>query len=380
MKRKKVIKITGLVSIVSILVLSIFLLRQGHKEKLVWLNSDPCPESIIDALNDALSEAGCDYIIDYQVEDAYDKDYHSKLIQMKEQKKQVDILNIGGTDTSDESNMYREAIEEGLLSPIEEFLYNDERGKELYSIYHEKQWDGLTVDGHIYSYDWRCQPTTDFCAFINKQYADEWNIDVNNGKLSELFEIAGRIKEEKKGALFYPVIWGDLPEPDNYWNDKALMDQLNKWKQIVIYQQDIDWQQNIDFFIFVKDDYLIECSDTQILVDAEETPCDVYKYILAEEVYTPVTSNLAGIASWSEHREMALDFLYRVNTDKKIANLLQYGVEGENYEIRDKRAMVNYDNPSFGSFGIQNKWITLPRLLEPENKEQLYKEYITNHI
>lgn len=171
-----------------------------------------------------------------------------------------------------------------------------------------------------------------------------------------------------------------MPEPDNYWKDEELLSQMDKWKQVVVYQQDVDWQKDVDFFIYVKDEYLNECSDTEILTDANEIPCDVYKYTLAKDVYIPVTSNLVGIASWSEHQEMALDFLYRVNTDKTIANLLQYGIEGENYEVRDKRAVVNYNNPLFGSFGIQNKWITLPQLLEPEDKEHIYREYIGNHI
>jgi putative aldouronate transport system substrate-binding protein len=221
----------------------------------------------------------------------------------------------------------------------------------------------------------------DLCAFVNKEFADEWNIDVKNCSFEELLKKAEEIAKDQKSRSFYPVIWGDVPAPDNYWNDSDLMKQLDTYKQIITYQQNVRWQNSVKFFMYVKGEYLTECSDEEILLDTGTTAVrSTYKMVVCKDKYVPVTSNLIGIASWSDNAEEALDFIYRVNTDETIANILQYGVEGENYTLRDGKSVVNYAKPAFGSFGIQNKWITYPQLLEPSNKEDSYKNYIQEHI
>jgi hypothetical protein len=42
-----------------------------------------------------------------------------------------------------------------------------------------------------------------------------------------------------------------------------------------------------------------------------------------------------GVASWSNNKDNALDFLVRLNTDPDIANLIQYGVTGREHTLRD---------------------------------------------
>ncbi len=48
-----------------------------------------------------------------------------------------------------------------------------------------------------------------------------------------------------------------------------------------------------------------------------------------------VTGKLVSVNSQTENKEEALDFINRMFTDKKLQDLLSYGVEGEDYELED---------------------------------------------
>lgn len=47
------------------------------------------------------------------------------------------------------------------------------------------------------------------------------------------------------------------------------------------------------------------------------------------------TGKLVSVNSQTENKEQALDFINRMFTDKKLQDLLSYGVEGEDYELED---------------------------------------------
>ena len=66
---------------------------------------------------------------------------------------------------------------------------------------------------------------------------------------------------------------------------------------------------------------------------------------LSNPVLAPYPAETAtAIASWSQNKEMAFDFLTRLYTDPDIANLIQYGVEGEDYHLEDGYAVYEEDN------------------------------------
>lgn len=96
-----------------------------------------------------------------------------------------------------------------------------------------------------------------------------------------------------------------------------------------------------------------------------------------------MTNCLTAVASWSEHKDEAVEFLDLIHENADYANLLQYGVEGENYVLENGKAVIDEEHYGLMAFSIGNKWITYPRALEPdtvEEKEQWYREYIGEHF
>ena len=85
------------------------------------------------------------------------------------------------------------------------------------------------------------------------------------------------------------------------------------------------------------------------------------------------------MASWSEHKKEAMNFLALCNTDPDIATILQYGEEGVDYVLKNGR--VENNSPEYnGEANCGNKWITPPYDLEPLNKEKFYYDYIRERI
>ncbi|WP_455684101.1 DUF3502 domain-containing protein [Thomasclavelia sp.] len=81
--------------------------------------------------------------------------------------------------------------------------------------------------------------------------------------------------------------------------------------------------------------------------------------------------NKSGIASWSENNKNAEDFLLKLFTDKDIANLIQYGVEGNDYLLdENNHVKVITDKLGLKIFGYQytNPKITYSLIYEEDDK------------
>ena len=81
--------------------------------------------------------------------------------------------------------------------------------------------------------------------------------------------------------------------------------------------------------------------------------------------------NKTGIASWSENNKNAEDFLLKLFTDKDIANLIQYGIEGKDYQLdENNHVKVITDKLGLKIFGYQytNPKITYSSIYEEDDK------------
>ena len=72
--------------------------------------------------------------------------------------------------------------------------------------------------------------------------------------------------------------------------------------------------------------------------------------------------NKTAIASWSENVENAKDFLLKLFTDKDIANLIQYGTEGQDYEL-DENNRITVTTSSRSVYEYQDISIQIQKLL-----------------
>jgi hypothetical protein len=83
-----------------------------------------------------------------------------------------------------------------------------------------------------------------------------------------------------------------------------------------------------------------------------------------------------GIASWSKNKENAFDFLVRLFTDPDIANLIQYGIEGQNYSLQNGVAYpVKRDRLPIFSSNFTNPIITYPSQWTALDKRAFINEY-----
>jgi hypothetical protein len=90
---------------------------------------------------------------------------------------------------------------------------------------------------------------------------------------------------------------------------------------------------------------------------------DMYPQTIFLPIVSVDTSSLISIGSNSKYPEVALRFLEKAHTDPVYYNLLQYGVEGENYMLVD--GTISYDgildqNRKSGWTGLADGYMNLP--------------------
>lgn len=354
--------------------------------KLVWINDTVLPSNALIALNNRLArEKG--FVIQMKSKSITEDYYQDDLLKRKEEGEATDLINVGSCTSDSNANRYQEAVEKGLLEPLDPYLTGEKKelGAHLYETYLKEQWEAMKVDGTIYSYDWRQQPVSDVCAFVNKAYLKKYKLEVNdNVTYDELIQMAEKVNKKEKRKGFCPVLLGVEKEEVADWGVDELTTLVKEHGDLVygFNQQGMNWSRPIDFFVFYGEENRQDSSDEALLLN-ERLLYQTQKIVIKKDTYQPVTNCLTAVASWSKHKDEAVEFLDFIHEDADCANLLQYGVEGENYELKDGKAVIDGTNYGLMAFSIGNKWITYPRALEPdtaEEKEQWYRDYIGNHF
>ena len=354
--------------------------------KLVWVNDEVLSSNILIALNDRLArEKG--FVIQMESKSIAEDDYQDDLLKRKEEGVKTDLINVGSCIADADNNRYQEAVEKGLLEPLDPYLTGEKKelGSHLYETYFKEQWEAMKVDGKIYSYDWRQQPVSDLCAYINKAYLKKYNLIVNdNVTYDELLQMAEKVNKKEKRKGFCPVLLSVEKEQVADWEIDELTTQVKEHDNLIwgYNQPGMDWSLPTDFFVLYAEENRQDSNENEVLLN-EQLLYQTQKVVIKKDTYRSVTNCLTAIASWSEHKDEAVEFLDLIHENADYANLLQYGVEGENYVLENGKAVIDEEHYGLMAFSIGNKWITYPRALEPdtvEEKEQWYREYIGEHF
>ena len=354
-------------------------------KKVLWIMDqyDRLPDHAVVALNDILYKDDEPFVIQFRYMDCYAQDYQDKLLALKKKKEMVYLFNIGGTYVGETRNPYEDAIKKKLLMPLDSYL--ESSGDLLYAAMEPEQWEALRVNGHIYSCDPRSMPIRDLCVFVNKKYMDQ-TCDINS--LESLFQRAAELAKENKEDNFYPVIWGDEEGAQEQWELPELTSQMKKNKELYTCFAQVNWEKKVDFFLYIRQENFMETSDEELLLDdVDATRVKIQKRTLKKDSYQPMVNGLTGVPSWLEKKAdiyNAESLLYLIQCDPAIANLLQYGVQGENWEFDSRhKVAVNMDDRALGVFSPGNKWITYGTGLEPEQvvtKQKKYRSYLRAHF
>lgn len=391
----------------------------SNEEKIVWyisqysvapqISSESMQSNtaldckIYDEFNKKLKEKGFEKSVEFRtivyepnaLEDS-DTYFYKMLEELKEMEAKVDIFPYMG---------YRGELAYDFSKELSE----SESGKLLYKQIPEKIWNVLSENGaQYYIYNNNVQ-TLARCAGYewNKELVEKYGLKEEDLKkspeqLMDLFE-----KEKQAGSVCsYPIYdwYNQLYMYGNY-------DYLGGGELELLFVASTDPENPSVQNIYENEDYisafeLLHTSQEKgySSKDGKSTGEELVRNILygmperedrlAEQNDTirvarsqPYFSiNLPYrtqcIASWSEQKEDVLELLALVMSDSELSNILNYGIEGENYEVKDGvvTALDLVGEKMLQRAGsldsIGNTAITLPMELEPANKKECYEKYV----
>ena len=353
------------------------------KTVITWWNYVNIPSHIIVALNDKLVELGKDYVVKMKYVANYTDEYFDSLKSAKREAKALDVYCTPSQFEGKKlENKYEKCKKTDLMEPLDQYLASEE-GTELYHAFFKKQWDGMRIDGKIYSYDWRGMPVQDVCAFVNQKYIDKYELQIDQKtSLKELFQMAKMVSEKEDNEQLIPIFYA-IGEKESSLTSNPIkgLDKLReKYPGLFYFWGAGEGKDNFDFFLEIaNEDFITTSSDKVVVRIPAEHIVKCKKVVLKTGKYEPVTNSLTAVASWSKHKQEAFDFISEVNVNKDIATLLSYGVEGSDYVLEQGYVKMKND-AALNYSSIGNKWITPPYQLEPEDKENVYRKYIGKRL
>lgn len=352
------------------------------KTILEWWNQVNIQNHVIKELNDTLVKQGKDYVIRFHYVENYEDEYYDKLVTSKKNGDNLDLfVTPSQMEGKKEENKYEKCAKADLMEPLNDYLASAV-GKNFYQSKYKKQWEGLEINQKIYSYDWRTMPVTDVCAYINQDYIDKYKLNIKKDiTLEELFQMAQKVAEKEQSKSLIPILYiSGMKESDLKYNPLDGLDACREKYPKLFHFWDTAQKdgENLDVFMVIGNQDFIKNSDTSLHIQQTQS-MTVRTVILQKNEYVPVTNSLTAVASWSKHKKQAMDFIATANTDKTIASILEFGVEGQDYTLSDGRVrMINAN--AWNPFSIGNTWITPAYQLEPDKKENAYRDYLKRRL
>ena len=350
------------------------------KTILTWWNDFDIPAHIIVKLNDTLLEKGRDYVIREESVENHKDEYFDSLVDARNNREALDIFITPSQMIGEKpENKYEKCVNAGLLEPLTDFL-NSDKGRKFYETFYKKQWDAMKVDGDIYSYDWRALPVSDISMAVDRKYLNKYGLTADNSTtMEDVFRMAQEVSEKEKNKSLVPVLWPDVDELSvRQASIEGLSELRDEYREAFCFFDPSNTDAEFTVFAYFQYDNLATLSDEEIVAVLPERHIEQCSRITVKKgSYVPVTNSLTAVASWSEHKEEAMDFIALANTDKDIATILQFGQEGWDYTLEDGRIKNSSD---IHITDACNKWITPPYLLEPDDKEAAYRTYIEERL
>lgn len=387
----------------------------GEEVTLTWVYFSAYGEiagETLEELNRLLKETyHCNFtvaLVSIGAEEARDiTDYKRILRERYEAKEATDIFYTGASYMG-EVPAYDQAVQDGMLLPLNSLLMETESGQRLYHAFSEAYWTTMQYEGDIYGFRTVDEQLAyDSVWMVNQRYApgfsemETFSLEDVKSALEEL-AAGNEVPEGICGLYAEPTalcsIEGYLPVcygfPGLYFIQEdgrfravsaAEEERLTEDWRIIRecrelcgdFSTDPFWQFASGEFVFaVQSCNLKNLYDGRFLYDTSVTDVGVLYSRPQAAIYA--LNAVTGIASWSEHPAEALEFLSLVATEPELSNLLTYGIEGTHYQVDPATGhLVIAQIGGLGPYAqttIANKMITLPTGLEPENKAEIYAE------
>lgn len=375
--------------------------KYPDKTILVYLTRLSPKGYVVNEINRLLIESNTDYLVFFH--ELGRENYNELLMSYINSGEPVDIIY------SNMSNLYY-LIDKELLIPLDDLLTTG-NGRKLYQSLPESLWQRSCISGSIYSvngYSWSTNGPPSY--IINKELMDKYNIKVSDLKkpLSELKPIIKLVSEGEKDNKDFKAISSYLnfrsPETMSLTNAIYLNEKADRYQAYLYIYNDffLDWVRALYDYIqmgyaragdqsstYNTDDFFINVSISSSVPTEQlshgfyysglnDKPAELISIVFDEfDTYTNQDNFGTGIAALSKNKEMAFDFLTRVFTDRKMSDLLIYGIEGVDYTLEDGR--VPFEAVNFADTVIEygNSFISTPLSFESLDKKEDYFDYFS---
>lgn len=275
-------------------------------------------------------------------------------------------------------------------------MLNSDSGNLLFTTIDKRFWDGASIDGKIYGVPNQKELGVAPMWVFTKEYVDKYNIPYESiHSLEDLEPWLKIIKENEPGVVplyitkgfSYTVFFDQLVDPVGILSDdetltirnmfetaemKKSLDTLRRYYQLGYINADSATAQDDKS---VK--RLVTKGDGQPYAEKIWSKDLKYEVVASPIVDTLVTNAsatgaLIAISQNSKNKEKSFEFLTLLNTDKKLRNLLNYGIEGVHYEKVSENSikLLNQDQRRYEIpyFGLGNMFITYTLDNEPDTK------------
>lgn len=310
----------------------------------------------IAALNDALREDGFEYTVELvRMGLSFEKTYEQQVRDYESENGSFDVVSAGGGFSSDAAADF---IKSGYFAPLGEL--SD------YNAVPEKLWETVKVNGEIYTVPGLNFADMGIYFYFNRAYVSEQQIANFNGDLAVLgemveglsakecsekefdedgnelpstpdflpiyfcpdyAEIARSLPYAEKGGLLLdnkthkavnPYEYAEFVDYARTLNDLYTRGYFGEWLSFSEYKSPEEHSPK-DFAVMVSSARLIQW-------DLNESGTGFAEYIMPGYLENRTLYSM-GVAANSENKEAAFDFLKRLYSDPKYANIL---LEGKN--------------------------------------------------
>lgn len=329
-------------------------------------------------------------------------DYSQKMQVMAASGEPMDILF-----TSSWAFDYVQNARKGAFMELDELL--EKEGQGIKEVLDPAFLEGSKVDGHNYAIPANKELPAQEVWRFNKKLVDKYNLDISKvDTLESLEPLLKVIKENEPNVvplaiskdfgplLPYDAVIEKMPMAvhlDDKENLKvvntlespellAALKTMNKYyKAGYISPEAATTTSTQD--LFTSGNWFVDRAATQPFADNLWSQSYGYP-VVSTPANDPVVYNwsvmgsMQAISANSEHPEEAMKFLNLLNTDAKLRNLVDSGIEGEHYKkvsenvMENLPASKNYDVPTF-TFG--NVMLTYLNPEDPENKWEEFKKF-----
>ncbi len=317
------------------------------------------------------------------------------LNSLQEEEQAVDVIQTNSGSFHGDMMLYpatySSAVNSGLLEPLDAYLAS-EQGLTLQDNMSESWVESREINGNIYGVG------GGIMIYSGKAYHMESlkKAGVDPEEISSNFlenqAVFARMVEELEGPIWQFSSWAlyDPYESDTIglgFSYKIENEEIVPGIQTQKFRDDYatfyQWKQEGIISMgeladpVIKD--VMQVNSTEPYEITDEVTGELWYVIPEMETGNSVKvhDTIIGVASWSEKKDYAFDFISRLYGDEKYANAMQFGEEGVNYK-REGNLITEYDFESMIFESYTNDLLTYSRASDPEDKVEWQEEVEEN--